>query len=182
MTDHEAPRRIDAADLPADVVALLDGIAPGADLVVTRAGRPLAMIRRAPEPEDCDRVAVVVTAMKLSERARTALSAELGAGHIVLDLGAAPATADVVLVPPGSPQLIGRLRAQFPDARIVVTEIDDPELGVSFRGPVGRLLAAGAEAYLPASTVPRLAAGIAHAMDRRQLTNGAAERRAIGPR
>jgi hypothetical protein len=163
----EPPRRIDVSRLPDDVVELL---VPGAHLVVTRDGEPIALIRGtgavAEPPAETPDVLVVATAMRLSAAARAALSAELGPDYIVLDLRAAPPTADVVLVPPASPQLISGVRAQFPKARILVTEIDDDELGVSYRGPVGRMLAAGAEAYLPPATVPRLAAQLDHAVHR----------------
>lgn len=95
--------------------------------------------------------------MKLSDSARTSLSDQLGADYIVLDMHAAPVSADVLLVPPVSPQLIDNLRSAFPTARIVVAEIEDDELGVSYQGPVRRLLDAGAEMYLPPATVPQLA-------------------------
>lgn len=51
----------------------------------------------------------------------------------------------------------GSLRAQFPDARVIITEIDDEELGVSYSGPVSRLLDAGATAYLPPRPVSAIA-------------------------
>jgi antitoxin (DNA-binding transcriptional repressor) of toxin-antitoxin stability system len=176
----EPPRRIDVTRLPADVVELLDGLAPGAHLVITRDGEPIATIRGTGpvvgSPVDPRNVLVVATAMRLSATARAALSAELGPDYIVLDLRAAPPTADVVLVPPASPQLISGLRAQFPKARILVTEIDDDELGVSYRGPVGRMLDAGAEAYLAPTTVTRLAAQLDHAVHRPRPVAGAAGR------
>ncbi|WP_385618767.1 hypothetical protein PXH67_07155 [Streptomyces sp. P8-A8] len=187
MTDEHAARGIDAARLPEDVMARIDAIAPGEDLLITRDGEPVARISGVPgadvagtgdagtvvigtvidpvtpgaadeEPSATDKgVTVVVTAMKLSDSARTSLSDQLGADYIVLDMHAAPASADVLLVPPVSPQLIGNLRSAFPTARIVVTEIEDDELGVSYQGPVRRLLDAGAEMYLPPATVPQLA-------------------------
>lgn len=100
---------------------------------------------------------VVATAMELPDAARAALSGELGSGYIVVDMQSAPATADVLLVPPISPQLIAHLRAMFPEARIVATEFEDEALGVSYRGAIGRMLDAGAETYLASSTVPQLA-------------------------
>ncbi len=42
---------------------------------------------------------VVAVAMELTNTARTRLSDELGPGYVVLDLGSAPSTADVVLTP-----------------------------------------------------------------------------------
>ncbi|WP_214403129.1 hypothetical protein [Pseudonocardia lacus] len=174
------PRRIDVTHLPDDVVGLLDALAPGAELLVTRDGDPIATIRATraaseavggPTGDDPN-VLVVATAMRLSAAARAALSAELGPDYIVLDLRAAPPTADVVLVPPASPQLIGGLRAQFPKARIVVTEIDDDELGVSYQGPVRRMLDAGAEAYLSPASVPRLAAQLDLTLHRHRTLTG----------
>ncbi|SFY07181.1 hypothetical protein OH786_03540 [Streptomyces atratus] len=177
MTDERAARAIDATRLPEDVMARIDALDPGEDLVITRDGEPVARISGVPgsvvigtvidpvtpsaadeEPSATDKgVTVVVTAMKLSDSARTSLSDRLGADYIVLDMHVAPVSADVLLVPPVSPQLIGSLRSAFPRARVVVAEIEDDELGVSYQGPVRRLLDAGAEAYLPPATVPQLA-------------------------
>ncbi|MFE3451918.1 hypothetical protein ACFXJ8_23655 [Nonomuraea sp. NPDC059194] len=172
----KAAQRIDVARLPEDIVALIEALEPGADLVITRDGQSIATISSTvdvlhgaivdpgtPEaadeqpPIDYDNVTVVATAMKLSKAARMSLSTQLGADYIVLDMLAAPATADVLLAPPGSPQLIAGLRSMFPKARVIITEIEDHELGVNYPGPVQRLLDAGAEAYLPPATVPRLA-------------------------
>ncbi|MCX4967707.1 hypothetical protein OHA98_23695 [Streptomyces sp. NBC_00654] len=174
---ERASRAIDATRLPEDVMARIDALAPGEDLVITRDGEPVARISGVPgtvvigtvmdpvtpsaadeEPSATGKdVTVVVTAMELSDAARSSLSDRLGADYIVLDIHAAPVSADVLLVPPVSPQLIGSLRSAFPEARVVVAEIEDDELGVSYQGPVRRLLDAGAEAYLPPATVPRLA-------------------------
>jgi antitoxin (DNA-binding transcriptional repressor) of toxin-antitoxin stability system len=186
-------RRVDVSDLPDEVVRLLDALAPGTELVVTRDGEPVATIRGAggapaeaggavvpPAPDRdgvADGVTVVATAMRLSAAARAALSARLGEGYIVLDLRAAPPTTDVLLVPPASPQLVGGLRAQFPQARLVVAEIEDDELGVSHPGPVRRMLDAGAEAYLTPTTIARLAPQLDRALTRgRAITGGAGER------
>ncbi|HEY0641529.1 MAG TPA: hypothetical protein VGD67_28195 [Pseudonocardiaceae bacterium] len=188
--DLPAARRIDVTRLPDDVVELIDGLGPGEDLVITRDGAPVATVSsafgvlddavmehgppdRADEPTAYDNVTVVATAMKLSASARRALSAELGAGYVVLDMHAAPTTADVLLVPPVSPQLIGSVRSMFPRARVIVTEIEDPDLGVSYHGPIRRMLDAGAETYLAATAVPRLARQLDHAITRRdQLPGG----------
>lgn len=114
-----------------------------------------------------DGVMVVATSMKLSDSARTKLSNELGAEYIVLDVHDAPSTADVLLVPPISPQLLGNLQAMFPQARVVVAELEDPELGISYRGPVRRLIDAGAELYLASTTVPHLARQLGEAVSAR---------------
>ncbi|SNT51102.1 hypothetical protein SAMN05216276_105312 [Streptosporangium subroseum] len=187
--------------LPEDVVALIDALEPGENLIVTREGESIASIsstidvlqgavvdRDTPEeasdqpPIDYDGVTVVATAMKLSKAARMSLSAQLGADYIVLDMRAAPATADVLLAPAGSPQLIASLRAMFPKARVIITEIEDHELGVSYQGPVQRLLNAGADAYLPATSVPRLARQLDYTLTHGlQLTGGIATPREIAP-
>ncbi|WP_370318135.1 hypothetical protein [Amycolatopsis sp. CFH S0740] len=186
MTGERA-MQIDVGRLPEDVADLIEALRPGETLVLTRDGNPVATVSSAdvrPEPPrtDYDDVTVVATAMKLSASARMSLSAELGSDYLVLDLHSAPATADVLLVPPVSPQLIGGLRAQFPKARVVLAEVDDPELGVSYHGPVRRLLDAGAETYLTSANVPHLARQLDHAVTRRQqLAGGSAAPLEISP-
>ncbi|MGW5682178.1 hypothetical protein [Nonomuraea sp. NPDC003754] len=187
-------QRIDVIRLPEDVVALIDALEPGEELVVTRDGASIATIsstidvvqgaivdRDAPDeaddqaPIDYDGVTVVATAMELSAAARVALSTQLGADYVVLDMHAAPKTTDVLLVPPGSPQLIGALRSMFPEARVIVTEIEDHELGVNYHGPVRRLLNAGADAYLPPASLPRLARQLDYTLNHaHEITGGAA--------
>lgn len=179
MTGHT---EIDAARLPADVVALIEALGPGDELVVHRDGRPIGTISGTPDTVPADRptsdyedVMVVATAMKLSASARAALSDRLGPDYIVLDMHKAPKSAEVLLVPPVSPQLIGSLRAMFPQARVVIAEIEDAELGVSYEGPVRRLINAGADVYLPSSTIPRLAVQLDRTMTQlREVTGGAA--------
>ncbi|WP_306748098.1 hypothetical protein [Saccharothrix yanglingensis] len=184
MTTPTGARHIDVTRLPEDVVALIDALGPGEGLVVTRDGAPLAEVSRtdggtgapredagwAPSVHD---VTVVATAMKLSSSARASLSAALGGDYIVLDLHAAPSTADVLLVPPSSPQLIGQLRALFPKARVIVTEVEDDGLDVGYGGPVRRMLDAGADGYLTSTSVPRLARQLDHDVTRhRRLAAG----------
>ncbi|GAB3502004.1 hypothetical protein [Amycolatopsis cihanbeyliensis] len=190
--------RIDITRLPADVVELIDALVPGEDLVITRDGHPVAAISSTcgaldgatigpgspdePPPLDYDNVTVVATAMKLSASVRTSLSAELGADYIVLDLHAAPATAEVLLAPPASPQLIGGLRSMFPNARVIIAEIEDQDLGVNYHGPIRRMLDAGAEIYLASTTIPRLAKQLDHAItQRQQITGTVTERLEIAP-
>ncbi|SFI29102.1 hypothetical protein SAMN05216275_102299 [Streptosporangium canum] len=204
VTRKRAPRpaqRIDVTHLPEDVVALIDALEPGENLVLTRDGAPIATIsstvdvvqgaivdRDTPQeaddqpPIDYDNVTVVATAMKLSKAARMSLSTQLGADYIVLDMLAAPATTDVLLAPPGSPQLIGSLRSMFPKARVIITEIEDHELGVNYQGPIRRLLNAGADAYLPATSVPRLARQLDYTLTHGlQLTGQITTPREIAP-
>ncbi|TCO59480.1 hypothetical protein [Actinocrispum wychmicini] len=203
MTDERTVPtwRIDVSRLPDDVVELIDALRPGEDLVIMRDGDPVAVIsstrgaldgaiiepgspdEAAEQPVmDYDNVTVVATAMKLSTSARTALSAQLGADYIVLDLHTAPTTADVLLAPPASPQLIGGLRSMFPKARVIIAEIEDDTLGVSYRGPVRRMLDAGAETYLTSTTIPRLAQQLDHTITQRhQITGGVTTRLEIEP-
>ncbi|OXM47884.1 hypothetical protein [Amycolatopsis alba] len=178
MSDQSA-RWVDATQLPEELVALIETLRPGEDVLITRNGDTIGTISGAgqevPAPStDSEEITVVATAMKLSASARDSLSERLGPGYLVLDLHSAPPTVDVLLVPPSSPQLIASFRALYPKARIVITEIEDAELGVKFEGPVRRLLDAGAEAYLPSSTIPRLAEQLDRTMTQlNQLTGGA---------
>ncbi|MEV4291455.1 hypothetical protein AB0K40_38625 [Nonomuraea bangladeshensis] len=206
MVIRKRAPRVDVARLPDDVVALIDALEPGESLVLTRDGASIATIsstidvvegavvegavveRDEPDegdeqgPIDYESVTVVATAMELSAAARVALSTQLGADYVVLDMHAAPATADVLLVPAGSPQLIAGLRSMFPEARVVVTEIEDDELGVQYHGPVRRLLDAGADAYLPPATLDVLARQLDHTLSRgRELAGGAATPLQIAP-
>jgi hypothetical protein len=177
MTRHRrtAPQ-LDVEKLPPDVRAAVEGAIAGDGMVLTRSGvtigslefrssvlegtvveRPHRPVSAASAP---DGTTVVATAMKLSDAARRRLSDELGADYIVLDIHTAPSSTDVLLTHPVSPQLLGILRHQFPRARVVITEIEDEELGVRYSGPVSRLLDAGASAYLPPRPIAELAAHV----------------------
>lgn len=101
---------------------------------------------------------IVVTAMSLSRAARDALAERMGPGHVVRDIRHAGNTADIVLVPSSSPQLIGMLRGMFPGARILVTELQDDEFGADFSGPVSTMAASGVDGYFVASSIDHLAA------------------------
>jgi hypothetical protein len=172
---------VDVARLPAEVVRFLDALA-GTDLVVTRDGEPIATIRStrpvaepAGEPPDHppDRAggghrdaAVADGEGGVVRRARPGLHRARPArrpGHGRRRAGA-----------PDQPAADRRPAVAVPGARIVVAEIDDDELGISYRGPVRRLLDAGAEAYLAATTVPRLALQLDHAVTRSPPIAGAA--------
>ena len=101
---------------------------------------------------------IVVTAMSLPRAARDALAERMGPGHVVRDIRDAGNTADIVLVPSSSPQLIGILRGMFPGARILVTELQDDEFGADFAGPVSTMAASGVDGYFVASSLDHLAA------------------------
>ena len=179
---RDAPAaRIDLDDLPPEVRALLEAAVAGEEVTLTRGGEPLGTlsftsrvlhgaILHAEDEDDEDEpatphtegVTVVATAMRLSKAVRARLSEEFGDDYLVIDMKQAPPTVDVLLVPPGTPQLVHGLRGMFPDARVVVTEIEDEELGVSYAGQVGRMLDAGASAYLPPRPIAQVAAGVRH--------------------
>lgn len=90
---------------------------------------------------------IVVTAISLNRAAREALAERLGPGHIVRDIKEAGNTADIVLVPSVSSTLVGSLRAMFPDAKVLVTELMDDEFGIDFAGPVTRTVSSGVDGY-----------------------------------
>jgi antitoxin (DNA-binding transcriptional repressor) of toxin-antitoxin stability system len=182
---------VELARLSDELAELIASLAPGGSLVITHGGEPVATLtaagsaplegtvipaRSAPDDEERPRAAVgdegvtvVATAMELSDSARTKLSSELGTDYIVLDMHSAPSTADVLLVPPLSLQLLGSLREMFPSARVVLAELDDPELGVSYGGPVRRMIDSGVELYLTSTTVPHLARQLGEAVSVRGL-------------
>lgn len=99
---------------------------------------------------------VVVTAMPLSDVVRAELSEMLGQGYVVVDIKVAPSTANLVLTPVVSGQLLGSLRAMFPDARILYTELDDDARGISFTGPLARIVARRPDGYFVAHTLDAL--------------------------
>ena len=100
---------------------------------------------------------IVVTAIALKRHVREALAQRLGPGHIVLDIRHAGPDADIVLVPPASAQLLGILRQQFPQARMLATEFTDDSYGADFRGPISRILASDIDGYFMAPTIDDLA-------------------------
>jgi hypothetical protein len=103
----------------------------------------------------------VVVAFPLGEEAVSVLSARLGDGFDVRDIRTEGPAADVLLAPPCSPQAIGHLKDQFPGAAVVIVELEDLLRGVSLGGPVGRALAAGADAYYVAPSTEALGAFLA---------------------
>ncbi|MET0524427.1 MAG: hypothetical protein ABWZ91_06480 [Nocardioides sp.] len=98
--------------------------------------------------------------MKLRPEARERLRESFGPDWVVLDFHNAPDTADVVLTAAYSPQLIHRWTLLFPQAQIIVTEILDNEFGLDVGGPVGRLMDAGAHAYLPPRPLEQVAQNV----------------------
>src|SRR4051794_28863698 len=180
---------LDVEALPPDVRAWVERAIAGEGIVVQRSGVAIGslefrsdvlqgtVVEPPPDPAPAAApagVTVIATAMKLSDAARRRLSDGLGDDYVVVDIHQAPPSTDVLLTHPVSPQLLGILRHQFPEARVVITEIEDEELGVRFSGPVSRLLDAGASAYLPPRPIAELAANV-HAY----LTQGGGP--ALGP-
>ncbi|MEZ5215791.1 MAG: hypothetical protein R2715_04140 [Ilumatobacteraceae bacterium] len=99
---------------------------------------------------------VVIAALPLKRAAREHLAELLGAR--VVDIRDEVERADVVLSPPVSPQMLGRLRRRFQAARVVVVELDDAVFDLESRGPVKRMLDGGADAYVLADSLEELAA------------------------
>jgi hypothetical protein len=112
---------------------------------------------------------VVATGMKVTGQVRAYLSSALGDEYAVVDIRKAPETIDALLVPPLSAQALGILRSEFPSARLIVAEFDDPESGTQFAGPVTRAKAAGADAYLTPETLGDLATGVRIIIDGRDV-------------
>ena len=98
----------------------------------------------------------LVVAFPLGDDAVAVLADRLGSGFAVRDIRADGPAADIVLAPPSSPQLIGHLKRQFPEAVVVITELEDLLRGVHLRGPVSRSLDAGADAYYVAKSTEAL--------------------------
>lgn len=181
---RRTPPSLDLGTVPPDVRAALEAALAGAEVPVRRGGRDLGVMTvrpavlegelieapRLPPPqvEVPEGVLVVATAMRLSREVRRRLADSFGPGYLVLDLHDAPASTDVLLVNPVSVQLLEVLQARFPRARVVVTEVEDDVLGVDYAGPVGRMLRAGASAYLPPRPVAAVAEGVRAHLESRE--------------
>lgn len=162
-----------------EIVLVDDGEEVGAVVALPRVlvGHVVPAAASQPDPQVTGRpgVKVVATGMKVTERVRAYLSAALGDDFAVVDIKTAPETIDALLVPPLSAQALGILRAEFPSARLIVTEFDDARSGTWIAGPVTRAMAAGAHAYLTPGTLGDLAADvrvIVEGRDDRALSSG----------
>lgn len=105
---------------------------------------------------------VVASAIKLTEPMRARLSEVLGEGFVVLDIRKAPSTANVVIAPRVSDMGLWGLRREFPDARILVSEIFDPAWGLDHRGPIHEALGADVDGYLLANSLEALGGEVAN--------------------
>ena len=100
----------------------------------------------------------VVAALALSPAARDLLAEEVNAE--VVDIRDADGSETLVLSPAVSWQLISKLRRAFPQASVLVVEVDDEDLGMAYPGPVMRSLRAGAHGYYVGESVAALGAFI----------------------
>jgi hypothetical protein len=87
----------------------------------------------------------IVAALALAPEARAVLAERSGAE--VVDIRDAGGDEELVLAPAVSRQLIGRLTRAFPQARVLVVEVEDEAAGAAFAGPVMRAMQAGADGY-----------------------------------
>jgi hypothetical protein len=108
----------------------------------------------------------VVVTFTLPADARRLLSDVLGAGFDLVDIKVSEGDEDIVLVASSSRQLTGKLRAAFPDAALLVVEVEDVARGVELGGQVLRTLDAGADGYFVARSVDELASIVGRASGR----------------
>jgi len=185
------------SDLPAAFREQLHSLRDGGEIVLIEDGEVVGSVVASPRvlvghlipapPADAERPEpsrpgpkVVATGMKVTETVRAFLSVALGDEFAVVDIKTAPETIDALLVPPVSAQALGILRREFPSARLIVAEFDDPESGAWIAGPVTRAMAAGAHAYLTPGTLGDLAADIRvviEGRDDRALSSGSRQTR-----
>jgi hypothetical protein len=188
--------RFDVSSLPAGFRDQLHSLQDGDELVLIDDGEEVGTVVASPRvlvghvipaPADPEGRApgrpglkVVATGMKVTERVRAYLSVALGDDFAVVDIRRAPETIDALLVPPLSAQALGILRRDFPSARLIVIELDDPESGTWITGPVARALAAGADAYLTPGTLGDLASEVRVLIeDGRALPSGSGQSRGV---
>lgn len=107
--------------------------------------------------------------MPLSDDARADLSALLGPDYVVVDVKKAPQSANIVLTTVVSERTLGALRALFPRARILLSELHDLRRGISYPGPITRALESAPDGYFVAHGIESLPA-IVQAQARLQLS------------
>ena len=94
------------------------------------------------------------------------LSELLGPDVELVDIKVSAGDEDIVLVPSSSRQLTGKVRAAFPDAALLVVEVQDIAHDVKLGGQVLRTLDAGADGYFVARSVDELASIVDRASGR----------------
>lgn len=99
----------------------------------------------------------VVITFPLGRRARRRLDEVLAAEFELVDVKVADGSEEIVLVPSTSRQLVGKIRAAFPDAALLVVEVQDLDFDVRLGGQVLRTLDAGADAYFAVRSIDELA-------------------------
>jgi hypothetical protein len=172
------PAVVDLDKLDSGLRAWVESLATSGPVLIRRNGQTIGTITyscavlegtivatpaadQATKPSDLrEGTKVLATTMPLSHSARDLLRQSFGPDWVVLDFHDAPDTADVVLTCAHSPQLTHRWTLLFPHAQIIVTEILDPQFGLDIAGPVGRLLDAGAHAYLPPRPLEQVAESV----------------------
>ena len=128
------------------------------------------LLTRTPE-QGAGSTVLVVTAMPLSKLARAELSEMLGPGYAVVDMRSAPHSANIVLTPVVSGTALAILRGEFPQARILFTELHDEERGISFAGPLSRIVAQAPDGYFVAHSLDALSP-VVQSEARLQLSGG----------
>ena len=105
----------------------------------------------------------VVVTLPLSGSAAASLERAVGGSIQLVDVREADGSEGLVIVSSASRQLLGKLRDAFPDATMLVVEVEDEVHRVDLAGPVMRVLDAGAHGYLVARSVEELGQAIAQA-------------------
>lgn len=105
----------------------------------------------------------VVVTFPLSDSAAESLHRAVGGSIEVVDVREADGSEGFVIVSSASRQLLGKLRTAFPDATMLVVEVEDEVHRVDLAGPVMRALDAGAHGYLVARSIEELGQAIAKA-------------------
>jgi hypothetical protein len=97
--------------------------------------------------QDDGKTTVVAIGFPSTAAERAAMREEMGPGYVIEDIRRAPASAQLVLVPPCSPQALRSLQVAYPEADIVVVdEASHPDRGAAFRA-----INAGAREYATVS-------------------------------
>jgi hypothetical protein len=105
----------------------------------------------------------VVISFPLTRSAAESLQRSVGGSIELVEIRDADGSEDVVIVSSVSRQLLGKLRAAFPEATLFVVEVEDGAHRLDLGGPVMRALDAGAHGYLIARSVDELGAAITRA-------------------